>query len=115
MEKEECANKNDNNKNNDELIKLIMSQDILEGFWNQNKETKNLEKNIPKDVYDKITNKIKALNKGLEEETKIIYTSLVIYFLNSNLRDKLNDYKLIINKGKKYLISQGLKYEDIII
>ena len=115
MEKEECANKNDNNKNNDELIKLIMSQDILEGFWNQNKETKNLEKNIPKDVYDKITNKIKALNKGLEEETKIIYTSLVIYFLNSNLRDKLNDYKLIINKGKKYLISQGLKYEDIIV
>jgi hypothetical protein len=92
MVKEPCTNKNDNNKNNDELTKLIMSQDIIEGYWNQNKETKNLEKNIPKDVFDKITNKIKALNKGLEETKIIIYTSLVIYFLNSNFRDKLNDY-----------------------
>ena len=91
-----------------------MSQDIIEGSWNQNKETKNLEKNMSKDVFGKIKNKIKALNKGLEE-MKIIYTAAVIYFLTTKHRDKLNEYILVINKGKKYLISQGLKYEDIII
>ena len=39
---------------------------------------------------------------------------MVIFYLNSKYAVKLNDYSLVINKGKKYLLSQGLKYEDII-
>ena len=117
IKKEKFENKNNEKSNvnefRDELIKLIMSQDIIEGSWKENNETRKLEKNISKDVYDKIINNVKALNKGTEE-MKIIYTLLVIYFLNTKHADKLNDYKLIINKGKKYLISQGVKYEEII-
>jgi hypothetical protein len=29
--------------------------------------------------------------------------------------DKLNDYRLVINKAKKYLMSQGIKYEEFIV
>ena len=45
MKKEKYDNKNDINEFKDELTNLIMSQDIIEGYWKVNKETKNLEKN----------------------------------------------------------------------
>ena len=68
---------------------------------------------ITKDKFNLINNKVKGLNKG-EQETKIIYTIVVIYFLMTKHSDKLNEYKLIINKAKKFLMSQGIKYEDFI-
>ena len=91
-----------------------MSQDIIEGYWKENNETKKIIKILTKDIFNKIENKIKALNKEKEEMKKIIYTILVIYLLNTKNTEKLNDYRLIINKGKKYLMNQGIKYEDII-
>ena len=91
-----------------------MSQDIIEGSWNENGETKKLINIVTQDKFNKISNKVKGLNKGLQE-IKIIYTLLVIYYLNTKHSDKLNDYRLVINKGKKFLMKQGIKYEDIII
>ena len=94
-----------------DISSLIISQDAIEGSWNENEETKKLN-NILSDKINKINNIIIKLNK--EEKTKIKYTILVIYYLNSFHSDKLNEYKLIINKAKKFLINQGIKYEDII-
>ena len=109
------------NKNNisvkneikDEITRLIMSQDIIEGAWNENEETKKLINIITQNKFNLIHNKVKGLNKGAQE-TKIIYTILVIYFLEMKHSDKLNDYRLVINKAKKFLTGQGVKYEDFI-
>ena len=106
-------NNNRNNEIKDELTRLIIIQDIIEGSWNENEETKKLINIITKDKFNLINNKVKGLNKG-EQETKIIYTIVVIYFLMTKHSDKLNEYRLIINKAKKFLMSQGIKYEDFI-
>ena len=104
-----------NNKNGikDDLTRLIMSQDIMSGAWNENEETKKIINIVTQNIFNKINKKVKGLSVG-EQENKIIYTILVIYYLNTKHADKLNDYKLVINKGKRYLMSQGIGYEDII-
>ena len=98
-----------------DITKLIMSQNIIEGYWDENEETKNIINIIDKDKINKINNKINSLIKGEKENNnKIKYTILVIFYLNTKFSEKLNEYKLIINKAKKFLINQGIKYEDII-
>ena len=100
-------------KSNDNLINLITSQDIIEGSWDENEETKKLINIISQQKFDIIKNKILALNKGINEN-KIIYTILVIYYLNTMCKEKLNDYTLIINKAKKFLNNNGINYDGII-
>ena len=101
------------NNNKNYITKLIISQDIIEGYWDENEVTKDLTNFIGQQM-NQISTKIKSLNKGEENENKIKYTILVIYYLNTEYSDKIDEYILIINKGKKYLINQGIKYEDII-
>ena len=98
----------------DALTKLIMSQDIMVGSWNDNVETKKIISKVTQDKFDKIKKKVKGLKKG-EQEIKIIYTLLVIYYLNTKHAEKLSDYKLVINKGKKYLMNQGINYEEFMV
>ena len=109
---EEEKNNNDSKETND-LSKLILSQDIIEGFWDENEETKKLVTVLTIDKFNEINNEVRKLNKG-DDENKILYTTLVIYYLNTKESDKLNEYRLIINKAKKYLASQGVSFEDII-
>ena len=97
-----------------DIMKLILSQNIIEGYWDENEESKELMNIIDKDKMNKINIKIKSLNKGEEIEKRIKYTILVIYFLNTEYYDKIDDYKLIINKAEKYLMNQGIQYKDII-
>jgi len=97
-----------------DIMKLILSQDIIEGYWDENEESKELMNIIDKDIINKINLKIKSLNKGEEIEKKIKYTILVLYYLNTAYHDKIGDYKLIINKAEKYLMSQGIQYKEII-
>ena len=94
-------------------MNLIMSQDIIEGSWNENDETKKLISVITSSKFDKIKNKIIALNKGTNE-TKIIYTILVIYYLKTKCAGNLNEYKLVINKANKFLEKNGINYDDIV-
>ena len=54
-----------------------------------------------------------ALNKG-ENETRIIYTILVIYYLKTKCTENLNEYKLVINKANKFLEKNGINYDDIV-
>ena len=108
------ANNNIKRENNEHAdMNLILSQDIIEGFWNENNETKKLINIITLEKFDKIKNKIIALNKG-ENESKIIYTILVIYYLKTKCTTNLNEYKLVINKANKFLQKNGINYDDIV-
>ena len=109
---------NNNTKGNNEIkddnLRLIMSQDIIEGSWNINEDTKKLINIITNEKFNLINNKVKGLKKG-NQETKIVYTILVIYYLMTKHSEKLNDYKLVINKAKKFLMSKGINYDDFIV
>ena len=101
------------NRNAHDDINLIMSQDIMEGSWDENDETKKIIEIITLDKFNEIKSKINALNKG-ENKIKIIYTILVIYYLKTKLSEKLKDYRLVINKANKFLQENGVNYDDII-
>ena len=90
-----------------------MTQDIIEGFWDENEETKKLIDIISLDKFNKIENKVNALNK-LENGKKIIYTILVIYYLKTNLVQKLNEFKLVLLKAYKFLKENGINYDNIV-
>ena len=94
------------------ITNLILSQDIIKGFWDENEETKKLINIINKE-YNSISKKVKELNKE-EQEIKIIYTIIVIYYLTTKYSEKISDYRLVINKAKKYLDEQGIIYDDFI-
>ena len=108
---EKSSNKGNTSEHAD--INLILGQDIIEGFWDENNETKKLINVITSDKFDKIKNKIIALNKGVNE-LKIIYTILVIYYLKTKCTSNLDEYKLVINKANKFLQKNGINYDDII-
>ena len=113
LPKKSIENKNvqkeKNNKN--ELTELIMSQDIIEGFWDENENTKKIINEIS-DKFKKIENKVKELKNNVD--TKILFTISVIYYLNTKYADILADYKLVINKAKKYLNAQKINYDEFI-
>ena len=105
--------KNNHYEMNDITTKIVMTQDIMAGFWDKNDETEKLLEILDKDIINKINDKIKLLNKG-KDETKIKYTILVIYYLYTKHSDQLDKFKLIIKKGEKFLEKKGIKYENII-
>ena len=107
------SNSNSNNDKKDDMTNLIMSQDIIEGSWSENDATKKLINIVTTNIFDKIKNKIVALNKGTNEN-KIIYTILVIYFLKTKCTQNLNEYRLVINKANKFLAKNGINYDDIV-
>ena len=90
-----------------------MTQDVIEGFWDENEETKRLINIMTWNKFNNIKNKVKALNKG-EKENKIIFTILVMYYLNEKCSKRLNEFRLVLNKANKYLKSNGITYESII-
>ena len=65
-----------------------------------------------KNIIEEIEKKIKNLNKN--DENKIKYTIIVLYYLKNYQKEKLEENKIIINKANKFLINNGIKYEEII-
>ena len=108
---EKSLNKGDSNSHVE--MNIIISQDIIEGFWNENDKTKKLIDIITSYKFEKIKNKVIALNKG-ENEIKIIYTILVIYYMKTKCADNLDEYVLVINKANKFLEKNGIDYDDIV-
>ena len=104
---------NINKKIKDDITTMIMGQDIIEGFWDENEETKKLIKIISLKKFNKIKDNIKITYKG-QNEIKLIYTILVIYYLRTKCSNRLEEFKLIINKANNYLENNGIKYENII-
>ena len=103
-----------NNIFKDDITRIIMSQNIIEGFWSENNETRKIINIIGQTIFDKICNKVKELCLNQDQLENIIYTILVIYYLENKHSDKLNDYKLIINKAKQFLLNQKINYEEFI-
>ena len=97
----------------DDITRIIMSQDIIEGFWEENEDTKKIINIITIDKFNHIKNNVILLKKGANE-MKIIYTILVIYYLNTKYTARLNEFRLVLNKANKFLINNGIKYENII-
>jgi hypothetical protein len=75
-----------------------MVQDIIEGFWDENE--------ITLQIIDKINDKFNRI--------EVIFTTIVLYYFLNYMKDKFDELRLIINKGKKYLNSLGYPYDYII-
>ena len=89
---------------------LVLTQDIFDGCWNLNPQTKLLiEKE--KNVYEKIENIMKE-KKIEKEEVKI--TLLVLYHLNTDINVNKIEYMLIIKKGISFLEENGIKFDEIL-
>ena len=89
---------------------LVLTQDIFDGCWNLNPQTKLLiEKE--KNIYEKIENIMKEKNIE-KEEVKI--TLLVLYYLNTNTTVNKVEYMLIIKKGISFLEGNGIKFDEIL-
>ena len=98
----------------DEFNDMLMSQDIIEGFWDENKDTKFIRDKIKKEKYEKVVQYIQSKNIS-NDFSKILYTILVIDYIQKEKASTINEYKLVINKGKKFLNSKGINYDEEII
>ena len=113
--KEESEFKNESYKKEEIKVEfsnkeLVLTQDIFDGCWNLNPQTKLLiEKE--KEAYNKIENIMKEKNIE-KEEVKI--TLLVLYYLNTNSSINKVEYMLIIKKGISYLEENGIKFDEIL-
>ena len=90
-----------------------MAQDTMEGFWGENEETKKLINIITLDKFNKMKANINSTYKG-PNEINLLFTILVIYYLKTKCSERLDEFKLIINKANKYLERNGIKYEKVI-
>ena len=96
-----------NNKEN--IMKMIKTQDFIEGYWDENEYTKIIKKK-----YKKEFNLFKKLKKKNLND-KIILTILVIYFINKEHTELLSDLIMVIKKGKIYIQNETKNnYEDLI-
>ena len=88
-------------------MKIINTQDFIQGFWDVNDSTK-----IIKDKYQKEFDLLKGL-EGVDE--KVAMTILIIYFVNKEHNELLKQLVLIIKKGKQF-IQKNMKdsYENIV-
>ena len=85
-------------KNESDVWKIINSQDFVEGYWELNEETK-----IVKEKYEKEFELLKGL-KGKNIDDKIDITILIIYFINNQHPELLNQLVMVIRKAKLFII-----------
>ena len=104
----EKKEKIDLNKKED-LIKIINTQDFVDGFWDINEKTKIIKEKYEKEF--ELLNQLKA--KKIDD--KIIMTVLIIYFIYKEHPELLKELIMIINKGKNYIQEQTENTYDNII
>ena len=86
---------------------MILTQDILEGSWDLNSQTKLFIKNN-KEMYDKAQKYFKSLDCKNE---KIIITFIVIkYLMSINQKEHI----LIIQKGIQFLKDNNFDYYELV-
>ncbi len=106
-----------NNNNNDEQKKfslndMILTQDIIDGFWDENKHTKFILSKYQKE-YNKIENYLKEIN--CKEYKNMAVTFIILYYLKKEESSKLQSYMIIINKAETFLINCGISYDTILL
>ena len=111
-EKKEEKKENQIKEEKFDIKNIILTQNIMEGYWEKNKETEKLINKI-NDIYETINNYLneKKIEDNLE---KILFTFIMIYYIENKEQNLINDYLLILQKGKKYLKKQNLSYNIIL-
>ena len=94
-------------KNKEDVMKIINCQDFVDGFWDINDKTKNVKSKYEKEF---------KLLKNLKNIDDIIaMTIIIIYFINKEHKELLNELLLILKKAKLYIQDKaGNSYENII-
>ena len=102
-------NINRSREEKDEFMEMINTQDFIEGYWEQNDKTQKII-----EIYEKEYKLIKELkNKNIDEKTAI--TILIIYSINKDYNDLLNDLIMVIKKAKIFIQKvTNDSYENII-
>ena len=90
---------------------LILSQDIIEGYWTKDSQIEILITQ-EKDMYEKI--KKYSDNKGINEENGVI-TLFILYYIYNIKKEKLGELKFVLNKARVYIKKIfKLEYADIV-
>jgi len=103
--KEEEDLKLDLNKK-DDVMKIINSQNFIEGFWDINGKTKIIQKK-----YEKEFKLLKE--KNIDDITAM--TIIIIYFINKEHQELIEELVMILKKAKLYIQDKAKdSYENII-
>ena len=106
IKKEEKKVENFSLDDKESIMKMIYTQDFIEGYWEENEYTK-----IIKEKYHKEYNSLK--NKQFND--KVIITILVILFVSKEYKEMLNDLLMIFKKAKIFIQKEiNDSYENII-
>ena len=107
--KKQEVKKGEENGDNIEIKDIINEQNFVEGFWAINNKTEKIKEKYEKEF--KLLKEIK--NKNINDNTAI--NILVIYFINKEYPELIDELLLIIQKAKKF-IKENAKdsYENII-
>lgn len=104
-EKEEKRRKEEKDK----IMKMIGTQDMIDGFWILNNETK-----IIKDKYSKEYNSLMEL-KDKKVTENVAVTIIILLFITKEHQELVGELKLIMKKAKKFIMKEtNLSYENLI-
>ena len=93
----ETKDKNNNKIKKEEIMRIINTQDFIDGYWENNDETKYVKEKYKKE-YQILKN-----NKMINNNEKIIITILIIYDIEKDYPELLNELSLVIKKAKIFI------------
>jgi len=103
---EEKMKERDIKRKREETMEIIKTQDFINGFWELNEKTK-----IVKEKYKKEYDLLKDKNYN----DRVAITILIIYFINKENYELLNELIMIIEKAKLFIKNEiNNSYENII-
>ena len=96
-------------KDKEEIMKIINTQNFIEGYWDVNDKTSKI-----KNIYEKEFKLLKEL-KGKKIDDNVAMTIIIIYFINKEKKELLDELVLILKKAKLYVQEKtGDSYDEII-
>ena len=102
----------DESKDEINLENMILTQDIIEGCWDENIQTKVIIEKYKK-IYQVVEKYLK--NKFNQDYKKMAITFIILYYLKKEQANKHKEYMLIMNKAETYLKNAGMNYGDILL
>ena len=108
-EQDDSSNNQKDQENENDIMTIIKTQNFISGFWDINDKTKKI-----KIMYEKEFNLLIGL-KDKNIDNKIAMTIIMIYFINKQHSELLNELIMIIKKAKLYIKDKTKNtYENII-